>query len=272
MAWEYPTAAEVQASQVDLADVLNNIKPPEVSIHRPVEKPKQQVKVEEENVVWRPIPNTSQELAISSPAHHTLYCGARGPGKTITQLMRFRSRVGIGYGSYWRGIIFDREFKHLGDLLAQSKRFFPQFEDGAVWHNSAQEYKWVWPTGEELLFRHVKKLEDYDSFHGWEIPFIGWNELTKNPTPDLYDKFMSINRSSFNPEQHTPKRKEGNRYVYDTQTTKPLPPIPLEVFSTTNPSGPGHGWVKERFDQTSFVNRVQIRVFIKRTKDRNLGS
>ena len=163
--------------------------------------------------------------------------------------MRFRSRVGIGYGSYWRGIIFDREFKNLQDMIAQSKRFFPQFEDGCIWYNGATEYKWVWPTGEELLFRHVKKLEDYDGFHGWEIPFVGWNELTKYPTPDIYDKFMSINRSSFNPEKHTPRiqQGQGNRYAYDTPNGLPLPPIPLEVFSTTNPSGPGHGWVRKRF-------------------------
>lgn len=245
MSWSYPNVGQaVSPKSIDLSQLAQNLPAPVKTEKKPQAK---QPTVDKEQIVWQPIPNTSQELAISSPAHHTLYCGARGPGKTITQLMRFRSRVGIGYGSYWRGIIFDREFKHLGDLVAQSKRFFPQFEDGAVWHNSATEYKWVWPTGEELLFRHVKKLEDYDSFHGWEIPFIGWNELTKNPTPDLYDKFMSINRSSFDPKQHTPKMKQGNRYVYATHNENPLPPIPLEVFSTTNPSGPGHGWVKERF-------------------------
>jgi hypothetical protein len=36
------------------------------------------------------------------------------------------------------------------------------------------------------------------------------------------------------------------------KSTKPamftiLPPIPLEVFSTTNPYGPGHNWVKAKF-------------------------
>lgn len=195
-------------------------------------------------IVWEPIPGSSQELAIDTRCSHTLYHGTRGPGKTITQLMRFRRRVGIGYGSYWRGIIFDREFKHLSDLVAQSKRFFTKFGDGAMFKESASEYKWVWPTGEELLFRHVKKLSDYDAFHGHEYPFIGWNELTKHPTADLYDKLMSTNRSSFVPERHTPKDPLGKYLTYDG---KPLPEIPLEVFSTTNPSGPGHNWVKRRF-------------------------
>ena len=217
-------------------------------------------------VIWEPIPGSSQELAIDSRCHHTLYHGARGPGKTITQLMRFRRRVGLGYGSFWRGVIFDREFKHLADLVAQSKRFFTQFGDGAAFHSSGQDYKWVWPTGEELMFRHAKKVSDYDSWHGHEIPFVGWNELTKYPTGELYEKMMSINRSSFTPEKHTPKDDKG-RYL--TPDGKPLPHIPLEVFSTTNPNGPGHNWVKRKFIDVAKpgeVVRTTVRVFNPRTQ------
>ncbi|WP_237700848.1 hypothetical protein, partial [Citromicrobium sp. JLT1363] len=105
------------------------------------------------------------------------------------------------------------------------------------------------PTGEELLFRHAKKATDYDNFHGHEYPFIGWNELTKYPTSELYDKLMSTNRSSFSPKRDTPRKMGHNggppleddhgEPLYDTPNGKPLPPIPLEVFSTTNPNGPG---------------------------------
>ena len=218
-------------------------------------------------VVWEPIPGTSQELAIDTRADHTLYHGTRGPGKSITQLMRFRRRVGLGYGSYWRGIIFDKEYKNFADLIAQSKRFFSRFGDGARFHSSASELKWAWPTGEELLFRHAKTLSDYDKFHGWEIPFIGFNELTKHATADLYDRMMSINRSSFTPERDTPKLPNGK---YATPDGKPLPPIPLEVFSTTNPSGPGHNWVKRRFiscARNGEVVKKPITVFDPKTKE-----
>jgi len=227
------------------------------------------------STVWEPIPGTSQELALDTRCHHTLYHGARGPGKTITQLMRFRSRVGKGYGTYWRGVIFDREFKNLADLVAQSKRFFLQFGDGAKFLSGASEYKWVWPTGEELLFRHAKKPSDYDNFHGHEYPFIGWNELTKYPTSELYDKLMSTNRSSFSPERDTPvletiKRDDGTyEVVYDTLDKKPLPPIPLEVFATTNPNGPGHNWVKMRFitpAKNGEVVRTEVPVFNPQTQ------
>ena len=111
--------------------------------------------------VWKPIPGTSQELAIDTRCHHTLYTGARGPGKTDCQLMRFRRRVGQGYGTFWRGIIFDREYKNLEDLIVKSKRWFNLFDDGASFLQSASSLKWVWPSGEELLFRVAEKESDY---------------------------------------------------------------------------------------------------------------
>lgn len=218
------------------------------------------------NIVWEPIPDSSQEFAIDTRCDHTLFHGTRGPGKTITQLMRYRRFVGLGYGSFWRGVILDKEFKNLSDLVSQSKRFFSKFNDGAKFHESASEFKWVWPTGEELLFRHAKKISDYENFHGHEYPFIGWNELTKHSTPELYDKLMSCNRSSFVPELHTPKDEKGEYLTWDK---KPLPRIPLQVFSTTNPSGPGHNWVKRRFincAENGEVVRTRVTVYNPKTK------
>lgn len=191
----------------------------------------------------------SQSLAIDSRAHHTLYHGTRGPGKTAAQLVRYARNVGRGYGSFWRGIIFDREYKNLGDLINQSRKIFKKlFGDEATFKSSPSECKWVWKSGEELLFRTAKKSEDYDNYHGHEYPFIGWNELTKQPTAELYDAMMSTNRTSFDPILDTPHRTLSNgQREYFTDDGKPLPDIFLECFSTTNPNGPGHNWVKRRF-------------------------
>jgi len=191
------------------------------------------------NVIWRPLPG-SQALAIACPAHVILYEGTRGPGKTDAQLMRFRRLVGKGYGRFWRGIIMDREYKNLDDLVQKSMRWFPQFNDGAKFMSSKADYKWVWPTGEELLFRVVKKPSDYWNYHGHEFPFIGWNELTKYMNGDLFEAMMSTNRTSFVPALHSPIDME-------TGEMRILPPIPLEVFATTNPYGVGHMWVKRMF-------------------------
>lgn len=228
------------------------------------------------NVVWRALPG-SQALAISCPAHEILYDGSRGPGKTDAQLMRFRRLVGKGYGRFWRGIIFDREYKNLDDLIVKSKRWFEQFKDGARFLSSGSDLKWVWPTGEELLFRQIKRASDYWNYHGHEYPFVGWNELTKYPTSELFEAMMSVNRTSFVPTLHSPIDPE-------TGAMQVLPPIPLEIFATTNPYGPGHAWVKRMFidpgmpgvpiplDTDVFDPRTQQRITVRRWRVRIFGS
>lgn len=77
--------------------------------------------------------------------------------------------------------------------------------------------------------------------------YIGWNELTKFPNPQLFDKLMSCNRSSWTQEKDSPRSDDG-AYA--------LPPIPLEVFATTNPAGPGHAWVRQRFIEPAEYGQV----------------
>lgn len=216
---------------------------------------------------WQFLRGTSQEMALSCPADHILLHGTRGPGKTDTQLMRFRMRVGLGYGAFWRGIIFDREYKNLDDLVQKSQRWFNDFNDGAEFLSSNSAFKWRWPTGEQLLFRVGAGLNDYWSYHGHEYPFIGFNELTKYTSGEFYEAIQSTNRSGFDPERDTPKSADGNRYL--TPNGKPLPPIPLEVFSTTNPYGAGHAWVKRKFINVSepgIITKTTTKVFDPKTK------
>ena len=204
-------------------------------------------------VVWKPLEG-AQELALSCPANELLLEGTRGPGKSEIQLGCFRKNVGQGYGSHWRGVIFDREYKNLDDLVIKSKRFFYLFKDGAEFRSSTKEYKWVWPTGEELLFRVMSTPEDYNNYHGQEYPFIGWNELTKYPDNTMYEDMLSCNRSSFVPPV-------GSN----------IPPIPLRVVSTTNPLGPGHNWVKSKFIDPAEPGQLQTfwkNVFNPRTQQR----
>lgn len=214
-------------------------------------------------VVWKPL-HGSQNLALWCPAHLILYHGTRGPGKTDVQLLRFRSRVGRGYGRHWRGVIFDREYKNLDDLVSKSMRWFPEFGDGARFLSSKSDYRWVWPTGEELLFRAIKRPTDYWSYHGQEFPFIGWNELTKFPNEELFEMMMSCNRSSYRPEDYPIIDEETGAISF-------MPEMPLECFATTNPYGSGHNWVKKKFINAAppgqMVRKI-VNVFNPRTQQR----
>ncbi len=117
----------------------------------------------------------------------------------------------------------------------------------------------MWPTGEQLQFRQIKKAQDYYNYHGQEYPYIGWNELCKYPTSELFDLMMSCNRSSFRPQD------------YALEDGSLLPELPLVVFATANPYGPGHNWVKSRFIDVAKPGQVvrrTINVFNPRTQER----
>lgn len=191
---------------------------------------------------WKPIPGTSQELGLCCPCDEVLHTGTRGCGKTETQLMDFAQHVGKGFGSYWRGVIFDTQYDSLADVIVKSQRIFRK-----IWGNAAKfkaskgDYRWVFPDGEELLFRVIAKDTDYWKYHGQEFPWIGFNELTKYGTKYAYTMVMSLNRSGWDRETCAPRDGEGKIPDWVPQS------IPLRMFSTTNSYGKGHLWVKKMF-------------------------
>lgn len=172
-------------------------------------------------IIWQPQPG-SQEIFLSCPIFECLYEGTRGPGKTDALLMDFVQHVGQGYGPAWRGLLFRREYKELADVVTKSKKWFKQIFPKSRFLESKSDYKWIFPDGEELLFRTAKSPDDYWNYHGHEYPWIAWEELTNWADSKLYLDMMSVCRSS-------------------------TPGMPRKYRSTANPYGVGHNWVKARF-------------------------
>lgn len=171
------------------------------------------------HVAWAPLPG-SQELFLSCPIREVLYEGTRGPGKTEALLMSFAAFVGLGYGSFWRGIIFRQTYKQLADLVVKSQRLFYPIFPGAKFNKS--NYSWTWPTGEVLLLRQIRTVDDYWDYHGHEYPFQGWEELTSWKDMACYEMMKSCLRCS-------------------------KPGVPKIIRGTTNPFGIGHTAVKDYF-------------------------
>jgi hypothetical protein len=170
--------------------------------------------------IWQPFANSSQQRFIECNSRFILYGGTRGPGKTDAALMKFAMHVGKGYGAAWRGLVLSTRFKNLDDVVSKGKKWFYQMPNKPTFLRSASQYKFVWPTGEELLLRIAEKDDDYYNYHGHEYPFILFEELTKWTSNNLYFAFQSVNRA-------------------------PIPNMPRFYIATTNPYGPGHHWVKE---------------------------
>lgn len=170
-------------------------------------------------LAWCPQPGSQVEF-LACPIFEVLYEGTRGPGKTDTLLMAFFAEVGKGWGAEWRGIIFRRTFPELRDLIEKSQKWFRRMCPAASYNHS--EHCWTFPDGEKLYLAHYLQEGDYWKYHGHAYPFIAWEELCTWPDDGGYRRMMSCCRSS-------------------------KPGIPLRYRSTANPYGPGHNWVKARF-------------------------
>jgi len=136
-------------------------------------------------------------------------------------LMDFAQFVDRGFGPGWKGMIIRESFPDLRDMINKSLEWFPRIFPEAIYHHS-QNY-WKWPKGEKLYFQGIADEREYNrKLHGFNVPFIGFEELTSQKNLELYFKAMSICRTS-------------------------TPGVPLRYRSTTNPMGPSHNAVKRRF-------------------------
>ena len=219
------------------------------------------------NVAWQPLKGrivngkyymSSQELVLTCPCDLIFMSSSRASGKTEVSLIKFCLPIGMGYGSYYRGVYIDMHYKDLADVIARSKRLFPMiYGKKARFYSSKGDEKWVWDTGEELLFRQGATEDDYDGFHGQEYAVILYNELSKNPSPAFFDKMKTTNRTSFVPEEHPYyidsqyfkqygiEKRVSADYPYAEKRL--LPPLRPKIIITTNPSGAGKQWVKQKF-------------------------
>lgn len=162
----------------------------------------------------------AQSAFLSCPVYEVLLEGSRGGGKTDSLIMDFAQHTGQGFRSQWKGVLFRQTYPQLADVISKTKQWFPRMFPRAKFNES--QSRWVFPDGEELLLRHMDNEQDYWGFHGWSIPWIGWEELTTWPNDRCYKMMMSCSRST-------------------------VPNMPRKVRATTNPYGCGHNWVKSRF-------------------------
>lgn len=179
-------------------------------------------------VVWEPFPG-AQKKFLTCPAWECLLHGNRGGGKTDVLIMDFLQGVGRGFGSDYKGLLLREATTELGDVITKCKKWIPRIFPTAKYNGSRKI--WTFEGGETLWLNYARVLDDYEQYHGHEYPWIGWEEITNHPLPDVYLKLMSCNRSSN--ANITPKYR-----------------------ATCNPSGPGHQWVKTRFIDTVKAGKI----------------
>lgn len=187
-----------------------------------------------------------------SEEKEVFYGGAAGPGKTIALL-----HEGLRYVEYptYRAIFFRRTYGELAQVIDMAMDTFPQY--GGKW--KGDDYTWVFPSGARYYLRYLERDADKLRYQGHAFHFIAFDELTQWPTDGAYKYLFTRNR---------PFKPERSGFV-----------IPCRVRAASNPGGPGHGWVKQRFVDNcqpyqkrairSGNGRLYHRVYVPATLDDN---
>lgn len=149
-----------------------------------------------------------------------LYGGAAGGGKSDALLM-----AAAQYAwkfPHFRAVLLRRTFAELakaGALMDRALHWW--LPRGVHWDGTNKVFRF--PNGARVEFGYHDHPTDDTKFHGGEWHFVGFDELTHWPDDSAYMWLRSRLRKG-----------DGD-------------PIPLRLLSGSNPGGPGHVWVKNRF-------------------------
>jgi hypothetical protein len=167
---------------------------------------------------FRPNPGP-QSRFLQATELEVLYGGAAGGGKSYAMIadpMRYFDNPNFV------GLLLRRTNDELRELIRETQKLYPKVFKGCKWKEQAS--KWVFPSGAEFWITYLDKDSDVYRYQGQSFAWIGMDELTQYPTPFAYTYLRSRLRST------------------DPQLSKSL-----AMRATTNPGGPGHGWVKKFF-------------------------
>lgn len=163
------------------------------------------------NIKWKPQPK--QEIALKSNADEILFGGARGGGKTDAGQAWLMYDID---NSKYRALVVRRNYTDLNDWIDRARDFY---------HDAGGKFtgdKFTFPSGAIIRTGHLADKDAYQKYQGHEYQKMVIEELTHISRESDYEKLLASLRS----------------------TVDGLKP---QIFCTTNPDGPGHEWVKERW-------------------------
>lgn len=175
--------------------------------------------LKDEHIIFKP--SARQTKFLMAPQREVLYGGAAGGGKSFA-LLADAARY-IEFPSF-NGLLLRRTNDELRELIWKSMELYTQLPGISSKNWSAQKSTWSFPGGGHLWLTYLEQDKDVLRYLGQSFTWIGFDELTQHPTPFAWDYLRSRLR-----------------------TTDPALLPFLSMRATTNPGGPGHGWVKKMF-------------------------
>lgn len=168
-------------------------------------------------IAWAPAPGPQTE-AFLCEADELLYGGAAGGGKTDFLLVAALEDV---HEKAYKAVIFRRTYPELeSSIIDRARHLIPTIKGFEGAKENTSKHEWTFPSRSRLLFRHLEDDAAAIAHRSAEYQFIGFDELTTF-TKRQYVTLFSRLRTS-----------HGHR---------------LRIRAASNPGGPGHAWVLERW-------------------------
>jgi predicted phage terminase large subunit-like protein len=165
--------------------------------------------------VWKPHAGPQTQF-LASTANEVLYGGAAGGGKSwaLTALpLRW------AHHPHFSALTLRRETTQLTKLLKEARDIYPAIDPRASWLE--QKKTWTFGAGGTVRFNHCEHESDAFIYQGDEFQVINFDELTHFTRT----QYLEIK----------------------TRLRSPHPGLPRYIRNTSNPGGPGHEWVFERW-------------------------
>ncbi len=170
-------------------------------------------------------PYPKQQAFLTLDQLEAMYGGAAGGGKSDALLMGALQYVHI---PRYAALILRKSYRDLAlpDAIMDRAKQWLRGTD-AHWREDIKTYEF--PSGATLTFGYLAARDDHLQYQGAAFQYIAFDELTQ---------FRELQYTYLISRARRPSDESG-------QTA--LAQVPIRVRSASNPGGPGHQWVLDRF-------------------------